>query len=100
LLTGDEAKQAFDRVAAARFRDHVCEQHAAEYSPAFDTREKSQINFADRARTLIRRGFTPKVAVDLTLHEIETEHAGNARVMEEARADAEDFLHKLRKGLI
>jgi hypothetical protein len=99
-LTGDEARQAFDRVAAARFRDHRCEQHASEPTPSIDRTESSQINFADRARTLIRRGFTPKVAVDLTLHEIETDHAGNARIMEEARADAEDFLNKLRKGLI
>jgi hypothetical protein len=52
-----------------------------------DKRDKANVNFTDRARALIRRGY-PKVAVELTLHEIEIEHAGDPRIMDEARADA------------
>jgi hypothetical protein len=49
---------------------------------------------------LIRLGYTPKVAVELVLHEMEFEHRNNSRMMEKARVDAEDFLLKVRKGLI
>jgi hypothetical protein len=56
--------------------------------------------FADRARALIKRGYTPKVAVDLVLHELQVEHGDNSRLMDKARSDAEEFLFKLRRGLI
>ena len=57
-------------------------------------------SFADRARLLIKRGYTPKVAVELVLHEVEMEHPRNPRIRERARADAEDFLLRVRRGLI
>jgi hypothetical protein len=38
--------------------------------------------------------------VDLVVQEIALEHRNDARVMEKARLDAEDFLLKIRKGLI
>jgi len=57
-------------------------------------------SFADRARLLIKRGYTPKVAVELVLHEVEMEHPHNPRIMERARAEAEDFLKRVRRGLI
>jgi hypothetical protein len=100
LLTGEEAKEAYDRLAAAKFREHKCESHVTLTAVKPDTREYSDINFVDRARMLIRRGYTPKIAIDLTLHEIENEYANDSRIMEKARADAEDFLLKIRKGLI
>jgi hypothetical protein len=49
---------------------------------------------------LIKRGYTPKVAVELVLQETEVEHRHDPRIMERARADAEDFLQRARKGLI
>jgi hypothetical protein len=49
---------------------------------------------------LIKRGYRPKVAVDLVLHETEIEYRNNPRIMEKAHADAEDFLLRVRKGLI
>lgn len=49
---------------------------------------------------LIKRGYTPKVAVELILHETAIEHRNDSRVMEKACADAEDFLLRVRKGLI
>lgn len=56
--------------------------------------------FAERARIIIKRGYTPKVAVELVLHEMEFEYGVDSRKMEKARTDAEDFLAKVRKGLI
>ena len=52
------------------------------------------------ARMLIKRGYTPKVAVELVLHEMEFEHGNDSRMMEKARAEAEDFLLRVGKGLI
>jgi len=56
--------------------------------------------FADRARMLIRRGYTPKVAVELVLHEMEFEQGNNSKTVEKARVDAEEFLMRARRGLI
>ena len=56
--------------------------------------------FADRARMLLKQGYTPKVAVELVLHEMEFEQGGNSKGMEKARADAEDFLKRVRQGFI
>ena len=61
---------------------------------------ENTISFADRARLLIKRGYTPKVAVELVLHELEMEHIRNPRMVEKARAEAEDFLMRVRRGLI
>lgn len=49
---------------------------------------------------LIKRGYKPKVAVELALQETEIEHGHDATMMEKTRADAEDFLQRVRKGLI
>jgi hypothetical protein len=38
--------------------------------------------------------------VELALQETEVEHRNDPRIMEKARADAEDFLLRARKGLI
>ena len=46
------------------------------------------------------RGFKPKDAVGFVLQETELEHGNDPKIMEKARADAEDFLLKVRKGLI
>jgi hypothetical protein len=51
-----------------------------------------------RHSLLIKRGYTPKVAVELALQETEVEHRNDPRIMEKARADAEDFLLRARKG--
>ena len=56
--------------------------------------------FVERARTLIKRGYKPKVAVELVLQETEIEHGNDPKFMEKARADAEDFLQRVRTGLI
>ena len=99
LLSGEEAKEAYDRLAAAKFREHQCEGLGS-LSAAKQTKPEADTSFTDRARLLIKRGYTPKVAVDLVLHEIEIEHRNHPQTMEKARTDAEDFLLKVRRGLI
>jgi PilZ domain len=62
--------------------------------------EPVMMSFADRARKIIKRGYTPKVAVELALHELESEYGSNPWIMENARIDAEEFLRKVRDGII
>jgi hypothetical protein len=100
LLTGEEAKGAYDRLAAAKFREHSCEAGTSFFAAEPETRLDTGVSFAERARALIKRGYTPKIAAGLVLHEMEFEHSSSSTMMEKARADAEDFLLKVRKGLI
>lgn len=95
-LLGEDAKDAYDRLAAAKFRDHKCEAEAPAPVPKQDTGP----TFADRARTLIKGGYKPKDAVEVVLQETALEHRNEPNVMAKAREDAEDFLLKVRKGLI
>jgi len=74
-----------------RFREHQSES---------EPKQDTGTNVADRARMLIQRGYTPKVAVELVLHELEVEQGFSPRVMEKARSEAEEFLAKLRRGVI
>jgi len=46
------------------------------------------------------RGFKPKDPVELTLQEIMLEHRDEPKTMERAHADADDFLKRLKQGLI
>lgn len=46
------------------------------------------------------RRYTPKVAVELALHEMEFELGSSSGTMEEAHAEAEEFLRRVGKGLI
>jgi hypothetical protein len=109
LLSGDEATAAYNRLAAVKFREHKCEaetnlsaaKQETKRSPAADAAlAEGARTLTERARMLIKRGYTPKVAVELALQETEVEHGNDPRIMERARADAEDFLRRARKGLI
>ncbi len=91
---------AYDRLAAVKFREHKCEPETSFSADKEVTKRDADNAFAERARMLIKRGYRPKVAVDLVLHETEIEHRNDRRIMEKAHADAEDFLLRVRKGLI
>lgn len=91
LLGDEEAKNAFDRLASAKFRDHSCIDF-----PRQAADEPSE-EFANRVRQHITHGFKPKDAVELVLQEIMLEHRHEPKVVEQARADAEDFLRRLRQ---
>jgi hypothetical protein len=99
FLEGKEAVAAYDRLAAVKFREHKCEGEIS-LSAATQETKRADNPFAERARMLIKRGYTPKVAVELVLQETEVEHGNDPGIMEKARADAEDFLRRARKGLI
>ena len=94
LLSDLEAKKAYDRLAAAKFEEHDCAQHPKQMRLADGQ------TFAERARKLIMRGFKPKDAVELTMQEVSLEHRNEPKVLERARADAEEFLRRIRQGLI
>ena len=94
LLSDPDAKSAYDRLAAAKFQDHDCAVHPQSAAPAVND------SFAQRARSLVLRGFKPKDAADITLQEILLEHRNDPKMMVQARADAEDFLRRVRDGLI
>jgi hypothetical protein len=91
---------AYDRLAAVKFREHKCELDSAPPLPKEPAKRETDSGFADRARMLIKRGYKPKVAVELALDEMEIEHGRDRAFMEKVRADAEDFLRKVGKGLI
>jgi hypothetical protein len=94
LLNDPDAKTAYDRLAAAKFRGHNCSDHLARFAPA------GSESFTARIRKLVAHGFKPKDAVDLLLQEVAIEYPKQPKMLEQARAEAEDFLRRLRAGLI
>jgi hypothetical protein len=98
LSDEEEAKAAYDRLAAVKFREHTCEAETRFPAARQETQQDADVTFADRARSLIKRGYKPKVAVELVLHEMEFEHGHDPRMLEKARADAEDFLIRIHEG--
>ena len=94
MLTDQEAKSAYDRLAASKFQDHDCSVHG---EPAVLVDSES---FAARARKLVTRGFKPKDAAQITLQEITFENRNDPNAAKKAQADAEDFLRRVKGGLI
>src|SRR3974390_2404118 len=78
LLNDPEARTAYDRLAASKFRDHKCSD------PLSRLGARDTDSFTARIRKLVSQGFKPKDAVELFLQEIELE----------------DFLRRVRAGLI
>jgi len=91
---------AYGRPADTKIRAHRGEAEPRVSAREQETQRDADTAFADRARMLIKRGYTPKVAVELVLHEMEFEQGSNSKRMEKARADAENFLTRARQGLI
>ena len=94
LLNDPDAKTAYDRLAATKFRQHNCADHhprAASHGVE---------SFTARIRKLISHGFKPKDAVELLLQEVSLEYPNQPKMLEQARAEGEDFLRRLRAGLI
>jgi len=95
LLNDPEAKTAYDRLAAAKFRDHKCADHLSRLGSADDAD-----SFTPRIRKLVTQGFKPKDAVELFLQEVALEYRNQPKVLAQAKADAEDFLRRVRAGII
>ena len=94
MLTDQEAKSAYDRLAASKFQEHDCSVHG---QPAALSDSES---FAARARKLVTRGFKPKDAAQITLQEITFENRNDPSAARKAQMDAEDFLRRVKDGLI
>lgn len=95
LLNDPEAKTAFDRLAGGKFRDHRCTDHLSRLGSADDAD-----SFTPRIRKLVTQGFKPKDAVELFLQEVALEYRNQPKVLAQAKADGEDFLRRVRAGLI
>jgi hypothetical protein len=94
LLSNRDAKNAYDRLASAKFAGHDCQEHSQRASGS------QEETFAERARKLVTRGFKPRDAVEITLQEIMLEHGNKPTIIEKARADAEAFLRRVKEGLM
>jgi hypothetical protein len=92
LLSDPAAKTAYDRLAAGKFRQHACESYPTRLQPAAS-------GFSTRMKKLVEQGFKPKDAVEILLQEVALETRGDSKLMEQARADGEDFLRRVREGL-
>src|SRR5437016_9979214 len=67
LLADPDARMAYDRLARAKFEEHICANHPkiqVAIPPPPD-----EYSFGSRARQLISRGYKPKDAVELVLEE-------------------------------
>ncbi len=94
LLSDPAAKTAYDRLAAGKFRDHACQAHPSH------PKSSEPASFTARIRSLVREGFKPKDAVDILLQEVALEYHNDPKLLARARADGEDFLRRMREGLM
>jgi hypothetical protein len=95
LLSDVDARNAYDRLAAAKFREHVCAEHLARLGMIEDDE-----SFTSRIRKLVSQGFKPKDAVELFLQEAALEFRNEPKTLARAKAEGEDFLRRVRAGLI
>ena len=93
LLTEPQAKTAYDRLATGKFREHACENYLSRL-------KSTELSFTERIRKLVSQGFKPKDAVEILLQEVELEYHKEPNVLEQARTEAQDFLRRLREGLL
>ena len=97
FLIDPEAQKAYDRLAAAKFKEHVCELPA----PHLEIEDTStEPTFTKRVMKLLKLGYKPKDAVQIALDEIALEHRNDPGTMVQARADAQEFLQKVRERRI
>lgn len=94
LLTNADARTAYDRLATGKFKEHKCADHLVRLTAADND------SFTPRLRKLVSQGFKPKDAVDLMLQEVALEYRNQPKVLEQAKADGEDFLRRVKAGLI
>ncbi|HVI79761.1 MAG TPA: hypothetical protein VM715_16645 [Candidatus Acidoferrum sp.] len=95
LLSESEARTAYDRLAASKFREHKCADHIARVDAPSD-----RDSFAGRIRKLIAQGFKPKDAVELMLQEVALEYRSEPTALLRAKLEGEDFLRRIRAGII
>ena len=92
LLTDPEAKEAYDRLASTKFQEHDCTENPRR------AKTTDCETFMARMRDLVMRGFKPKDAAELVLQEVMLEHRNDPEILKQARAEAEEFLRRIRAG--
>ncbi len=95
LLSDIDARTAYDRLASAKFKEHKCADHLARFGQVVD-----EESFTARIRKLISQGFKPKDAVELFLQEVALEYRGDPKTLARAKAEGEDFLRRVKAGLL
>lgn len=96
LLGDADARSAYDRLAASKFRDHHCSEHLLRATPP----QEDENSFTARIRKLISQGFKPKDAVELMVQEVELEYRSQPATVAKARLEGEDFLRRMRAGML
>lgn len=94
MLTDPEARTAYDRLSKSKFQAHKCADHLSRLAAA------DPHSFTARIRKLVSQGFKPKDAVDLFLQEVALEYRNQPAALAQAKSDADDFLRRVRAGLI
>jgi hypothetical protein len=94
LLQDPDARSAFDRLASAKYRAHVCADHSSR-SPS-----NRPSSLTERMRALVKRGYKPKDAAELVLQEISLEFRQQPGILKQAKEEAQEFLRRVRDGII
>jgi len=94
LLNDPDAKTAFDRLSTSKFRSHNCADNAVRL-PSFGVE-----SFTTRIRKMVAHGYKPKDAVELFMQEVALEFRNQPKTLAQAKSEADDFLRRLRAGLI
>jgi hypothetical protein len=101
LLQDEDARKAYDRLGAAKFKEHTCKDSLQSMSSNWQAEAPSSEHpFAARARALVKRGYKPKDAVGLVLDEMALECRNDPKAMAQAKAEGEKFLREIREGRI
>ena len=95
LLTDADARSAYDRLASGKFREHKCAEHLARVEQVED-----EVSFTARIKKLISQGFKPKDAVELLLQEVSLEYRNDSKTLARAKAEGEDFLRRMKAGML
>ena len=95
LLTDADARSAYDRLASGKFREHKCAEHLARVEQVED-----EVSFTARIKKLISQGFKPKDAVELLLQEVSLEYRNDPKTLARAKAEGEDFLRRMKAGML
>ena len=93
FLKDPEARKAYDRLASAKFQRHDCATHQSSASFAPES-------FINRTKGLVMRGFKPKDAAEIAAREIMFENDHDPDIARKVQIEAQDFMRRVKKGLI
>ena len=94
LLSEAEAKSAFDRLALSKFRGHDCAENSQRAG------YPGRPSVTERIRKLVTSGYKPKDAVDIVVQEVGLEFRDKADVIDEAQSEAQEFMRRMREGIV